>query len=89
MPKPVTKEYGFNDLAGCVSQSRSRITGTLVGIYHGEQSGMEDDPEIPWQTVCEDHGSIVGHPSLKLAKEHAPDPSQWCEDCRTALEAKT
>lgn len=86
MPK-VTKVYEFNNLAGCVSQTKSRITGTLVGIYHGEQSGMESDPDCPWQTVCEEHSTLVGHSSLKLAREHAPDPTNWCEGCREALES--
>jgi hypothetical protein len=78
------REYGFNNLAGCVSQSRSRITGTLVGIYHGEQSGMESDPDVPWVTVCEAHNTLVGHPSLRLARHHAPDPTGWCQDCQAA-----
>ena len=80
MPRHV-KEYDFNGLAGCVQQRRNRITGTLVGVYHGEQSGMESDPDNPWVTVCEDHGRIVAHPSLRLALEHAADPSGWCGDC--------
>lgn len=87
------KEYSFNGLAGCVSQSRSRITGkpmasspkatgALVGVYHGEQSGMEGDPDSPWITVCEEHHNLVGHRSLRLAKSHAVDPTMWCEDCQ-------
>lgn len=76
------KTYSHNDLCGCVAQTRSRITGTLVGVYHGEQSGMECDPEYPWLTVCEDHGTLATHRTLKLAREHAPDPTMWCEECR-------
>lgn len=88
MSKVVTKEYNFNGLSGCVSQAKSRITGMLVGIYHGEQSGMESDQDTPWQTVCEQHNTLVGHASLKLAREHAPDPTGWCEECRAAVEAR-
>ena len=87
MPRAI-KEYSFNGLAGCVVQRRSRITGTLSGVYHGVQSGMENDPDIPWQTVCEDHSTLVGHSTLKLAMDHAADPSGWCEDCREALKQK-
>jgi hypothetical protein len=60
----------------------ARQTGTLVGVYHGVQAGMEDDPEIPWQTVCEVHHNLVGHPTLSLAMAHASDPRSWCEDCQ-------
>jgi hypothetical protein len=76
------KEYDFNGLAGCVSQRKSRITKTLVGVYHGVQSGMEEDPENPWITVCEVHHNCVCHPTLALAKDHAVDPTGWCEECR-------
>jgi hypothetical protein len=76
------KQYGFNGIEGCVVQRKARETGTLVGVYHGFQSGMESDPETPWVTVCEVHGSIVGHSSLRLAMGWAADPEQWCEECR-------
>ena len=47
----MVKEYHHNGLAGCVQQRKARATGTLVGVYHGEQSGMECDPDYPWITV--------------------------------------
>ncbi len=80
----VTKQYYFHDYAGCVSRHQSRITKTVVGIYHSEQSGYESDPEIPWVTLCEDHGFLVGHPTLALARQWAPDPTGWCDECRQA-----
>jgi hypothetical protein len=81
MPREV-KQYGFNGITGCVVQRKSRKTGRLVGVYHGVQSGMESDPETPWVTVCEEHGMLVGHPSLRLAMGWAADPEVFCEDCR-------
>lgn len=52
------RQYSFNDLAGCVVQRRSRITGTIVGLYQAEQAGM--DPEAGrWITVCEAHSTCV------------------------------
>lgn len=59
-----------------------------MGIYNGWQSGMENDPEYPWVTVCEVHNTLVAHGSLALAREHAPDPTGWCEACREVLAAK-
>ena len=82
------KLYSYNGLAGCVSQTRARQTKTLVGVYHGEQSGMECDRDYPWVTVCEVHHNLVSHPTLALAKAHAVDPQGWCEDCREKSEAK-
>jgi len=76
------KTYEHNGLSGCVSQTRSRLTGTLVGLYHGEQSGIESDPDVPWVTVCEEHHTLVCHRTLELARSHQPDPCGWCQDCR-------
>lgn len=75
------KQYGFNGLAGCVTQFRSRATGTLVGLYHGEQSGMECDPEYPYVTVCEEHHTLVCHATLADARR-CRDPRDFCDDCR-------
>lgn len=75
------KIYSFNGLAGCVTQWRNRTTGTLVGVYHGEQSGMECDAEYPWLTVCEKHGTLVCHRSLTVAKA-TRDPRDFCDFCR-------
>lgn len=87
MPRPV-KQYSFNDLAGCVEQRRSRETGTMVGLYHGDQAGMENDPEFPWLTVCEDHSTISVHASLSLAKRTLGFPTNWCDECRDKIEEK-
>jgi hypothetical protein len=74
--------YSFNNLAGCVTQTRSHRTGTLVGLYHSVQAGIEDDPETPWTTVCEKHGSCVCHATMGYARQSLPDPTHWCDDCR-------
>ncbi len=79
MSRQATKQYSFKGLAGCVSQSVSRRTKTLVGIYHGVQAGMAEEG---WVTVCEPHGGIVEHAALKDAKSHAVDPSGWCPTCQ-------
>ncbi|WP_199031318.1 hypothetical protein [Ralstonia sp. ASV6] len=85
------RQYDFNGLAGCVIQSRSRITGTLAGLYQADQAGLDPDAG-PWATVCEDHSTCINHDTLRLARAHLPDPSMWCDDCReklTSAPAKT
>ena len=76
----MVRAYSHNGNAGCVQQRRARQTGTLVGVYHGLQSGLERDG---WITLCEEHHNLVAHPSLALARAHAADPLGWCEDCRS------
>lgn len=77
--------YAFNGLAGCVTQRKCRETGTLVGLYHSDQSGMESDPELPWTTVCEKHNTLVSHTTLALAKMTLSHPTAFCDECRAAF----
>ena len=74
------KSYDFNGLAGCVVQRRNRRTGFLVGLYHAEQAEL-DASAGPWATICEEHGHIVNHETLALARSHLADPGGWCEHC--------
>lgn len=77
------RQYDSNGLSGCVTQRRSRLTGTLAGLYSAVQSGM--DPEAgPWVTVCEAHATCVNHATLATARAHLADPSTWCDACRDA-----
>jgi hypothetical protein len=41
-----------------------------------------------WYNVCEEHSSAVGHQSLELAKTFAAHPTEWCEECREAVEER-
>ena len=81
MSRAITTEYCHSALAGCVDQRVSRQTGLKVGLYHAEQAGLDAGPG-PWVTVCEEHGCIVSHATLQLARAHAADPLGWCEACR-------
>lgn len=87
VPRPV-KTYAFNNLAGCVTQKRSRETGDLCGLYHGQQSGMECDTATPWVTVCELHSTLVCHETLAHARTHLPSPTSWCEPCQLMVSQK-
>jgi hypothetical protein len=58
----------------------ARRTGTLVTVCHGEDEGLDVTDDGPWYTICE-HGTIISHTSLALARSHAPEPDAWCEEC--------
>jgi len=75
------KHYHSEGCKGLVERRKNRLTGTVMGLYHAEQGGLDTDPENPWATVCEEHGSVVTHSSLKLARGHLAVPD-WCEDCQ-------
>lgn len=77
------KQYDFNGLAGCVVQRKSRRTGFLVGLYAAEQAGLDSSDGVgPWSTICEEHGHIINHDTLALARSHLGDPVGWCDLCR-------
>jgi len=79
-----TRVYATDGFVGLVESRRCRATGLEVGLYAAEQAGIESDPEVPWATVCEEHGSVVCHPTLALARSHMARP-EWCEECGPAL----
>lgn len=70
-----------SERAGCRQLRRSRSTGTVVGIYNAREAHL-DEGGGAWVTVCEQHGAVCNHETLRLARDHAADPSGWCEDCR-------
>ena len=71
-------------LAGAVERRRSRASGTTITIYDANEAGIESDPETPWATVCEEHGSIVCHGSRSAARASMARPD-WCMDCQRAI----
>ncbi len=66
--------------AGCVRLAATR-SGSVTGIYRAAEAGLDVGAD-PWAIVCETHGAICGHRTLRQARRHAPFPAQWCEDCR-------
>lgn len=71
--------------AGLRRYTRSRHTGTYVGVYLAATAGL-DTQAGKWATVCETHGNIVNHQTLDHAIAWAPRPDGWCEDCRQQQE---
>lgn len=63
---------------------RVHQNGVRVTVIHAVDLGADpNDPDARWYTVCESHGSMVGHPTRRSAEWHAPDPMGWCEECRS------
>jgi hypothetical protein len=78
----------LNGVPGLVQSRKARTTGTVVGVYDSLAQGIESDPDLPWSTVCEDHGSVVSHHALRDALSWAAHSDGWCDDCRDALRAR-
>jgi hypothetical protein len=76
------------DWLGFSSARRNRRTGTLVVVIDDRTSRFDADSmtdygngPAPWWTVCDDHATLVCHPTRSLAEAHAARPWEWCEAC--------
>lgn len=72
--------------AGLRQYRQARSSGAYIGVYDGEAAGMDTDAGR-WQTVCENHGNIISHATLALARGHAVEPEEWCEGCAAVAAA--
>lgn len=59
--------------------TKARSTGTTINLF---RMTYANEPENPWELVCEEHGGIVTHPTKAAAKEWMPAPEGWCPGCR-------
>jgi hypothetical protein len=81
----MTKSYPQTmNNAGLVFTNRVRETGTLVSLYRSAEAGIEDDPSLPYTTMCEAHGGCVCHANKTLAMGWVAHPLTWCEGCQHA-----
>lgn len=80
MAKRQPKQYALDGVAGLVQRRKAHSTGTTISIYNNEQADLDTEGG-PWSTVCEDHGTIIAHTTITLAKDMASCPEEWCEDC--------
>jgi hypothetical protein len=61
---------------------RARSTGLPVSVGTADEFGLDaDGGATKWYTVCDTHGSCVGHSSRRLAVSWASAPADWCEFC--------
>lgn len=73
------------DYAGLRDWRKARSSRTHIGVYDGIEAGM-DTFAGRWQTMCEEHGNIISHETLALARSHASVPEDWCEGCRDIVD---
>jgi len=83
----MTKAYSHLGLAGLVMRRRNHRTSSRVSLYHGAQAGLDLSEGCTWATVCEDHGVILGHQSIRLARTSLSRPDDWCEGCSKLTQA--
>jgi hypothetical protein len=64
----------------------ARQTGTLITVATAEEVSMDDcEGETNWYTICEAHGTAIGHKNKSMATMFAPVPKEWCEYCAGTL----
>jgi hypothetical protein len=76
----MTRPASWPNYAGLRYWAKARSTGTQVSIYRADQAGLDDDNgKMPYSTVCETHGTVICHESLKMARSHVAQPEHWCD----------
>lgn len=65
---------------GLIQRRKSRELGVWVSVYDAEPGGFCADGGA-YVTLCEEHGTICNHDTIKLALDHAPYV-EWCEECQ-------
>jgi hypothetical protein len=70
------------DGSGAVLFRKARSTGTHVGLYRSDESGIESDPDYPWSIVCEEHAGVTCHRTRKDAESYLSHPEEWCPTCQ-------
>ena len=65
--------------AGLIQRRKSQAFGVVVSIYKAEEANLCTEGGR-YATVCEAHGTICNHETLREARAHAPHLN-WCEEC--------
>jgi len=61
---------------------KARSTGTNVTLGSAIDLGLDDgDGEMKWYTICDVHGTAIGHRTYHLALSWSSAPEQFCEFC--------
>jgi hypothetical protein len=67
----------------------SRVTRTLCVVVDNRDETWETGNADKWLTICDEHATVCSHSTHRLARDHAADPSQWCEPCADAVQHGT
>lgn len=84
--------------AGQRYTAKNRRSGTVISVYDAFEQGIDAAGEWvvtgvtpvevwkPWRwaTVCEEHGAVIGHKTLWLAREWMACPD-WCDECQEIM----
>jgi hypothetical protein len=49
--------------------------------------GVDDEDDLPWITLCEEHSELCSHPNKRYAERWAAWP-EWCSGCRVIMADK-
>lgn len=61
---------------------KARQTGTPITVGSAEALGLDPDGgNCKWYTLCDVHGTCIGHTTIHLAREWSSVPKEWCEFC--------
>ena len=66
----------------------NQTIGVEVTVGHAEDVGLEfEQGHVHYYSICEEHGSCLGHVTRRTAESFAAVPWEWCEFCFEEREA--
>lgn len=82
MAAPTTRKP-HRDWVGYVTERRNKITGDFTVVVDATVEPVWLDPDGGrWVTMCNAHGTLCNHTSLRLARAFMVAGSHnWCEPC--------
>jgi len=67
---------------------RNQRTGVTVELIDTHHPDSRLDPDGGrWATVCIDHGAVVNHDTLAIARSFLAVPWEFCPDCQETVSA--
>jgi hypothetical protein len=69
--------------AGLLDTRMNKETGSWLSIYLADAAHL-DPAGGKYVTVCEKHGTLCNHRTLKIARHHLLT-ADWCEACQSIL----
>jgi hypothetical protein len=65
-----------------------RASSLRITVCTAEQAGAGSEAEeLPWFSVCDTHGTCVGHKTKTDALRWAAMPT-WCQECRSIINSR-
>ena len=69
-----------------ISEQTNRQTGTTIQLLDNRDEPLDyQQADGRYETVCKDHGGVMGYATKSAALRFSSVPVEWCEGCQRAM----